>query len=369
MDHDPLHKELIAFIGAFFSYTASRLHRAGLNFESVKSVLVYILRTKRGANTPLFVHISVILMAIGVLVTGGVLSTSSVISGSYPGVAANPLIASSSEDLSDQRVITSSITPVTIISEKPRDKVVDYEVKSGDTVSSIASEFGVNEEKILWENNFTKTSVLKEGQRVRILPVSGIAHQVVSGDTIYSVAKKYQANSQAIIDYPFNDVAEDFQLSTGEMLIVPDGAPPEKPKPAPTQYLAQKNIYAGDLGSGRFIYPASGAFAQYFSWYHPALDISNLSGGPIRASDSGTVTLAGWPDASGYGNRIIIDHGNGYTTLYAHLSGVYVSPGQKVSKGDVIGAMGSTGRSSGTHLHLEIRKDGTALNPLGLLSR
>src|SRR4030042_1302374 len=310
MDHDPLHKELIAFLGAFFSYTASRLHRAGLNFESVKSVLVDILLTKRGANTPL-----------------------------------------------------------TIISEKPRDKVVDYEVKSGDTVSSIASEFGVNEETILWENNLSAKSTLKEGQTVRILPVSGIAHQVISGDTIYSVAKKYQANSQTIIDYPFNDVAEDFQLSTGEIVIVPDGAPPEKPKAAPTQYLAQKNIYVGDLGSGRFIYPASGDLAQYFFLYHPALDISNLGGGSIRASDSGTVTLAGWPDASGYGNRIIIDHGNGYTTLYAHLSGVYVSPGQKVSKGDVIGAMGSTGRSSGTHLHLEIRKDGTALNPLGLLSR
>src|SRR4030042_3099695 len=158
MDHDPLHKELIAFIGAFFSYTASRLHRAGLNFESVKSVLVDILLTKRGANTPLFVHISIILMAIGVLVTGGVLSSSSVISGSYPGVPVNPLIASSSWDLSDQRVITSSITPVTVISEKPRDKIFDYEVKSGDAVSSIAEEFGVNEETILWEDDLTRTS-------------------------------------------------------------------------------------------------------------------------------------------------------------------------------------------------------------------
>src|SRR4030042_6103697 len=143
MDHDPLHKELIAFLGAFFSYTASRLHRAGLNFESVKNVVVDMLLTRRGANTPLFVHISIILMAIGVLVTGGVLSTSSVISGSYPGVAANPLVASSSEDLSDQRVITSTITPVTVISDKPRDKILDYQVKSGDTVSSIASSFGV----------------------------------------------------------------------------------------------------------------------------------------------------------------------------------------------------------------------------------
>ena len=109
--------------------------------------------------------------------------------------------------------------------------------------------------------------------------------------------------------------------------------------------------------------------AQYFSWYHPALDISNLGGGAIRVSDSGTVVIAGWPDSGGYGNRIQVDHGNGYTTLYAHLSGIYVSPGQKVSKGDVIGAMGSTGRSSGVHLHFEVRRDGTALNPLSILGR
>jgi len=152
-------------------------------------------------------------------------------------------------------------------------------------------------------------------------------------------------------------------------LIVPDGAPPEKPKPAPTQYLARANIPAPDLASGRFIWPASGDLSQYFAWYHPAIDISNLGGGPIYASDSGTVVVAGWPDNWGYGNRVIIDHGNGYTTLYAHLAANYVSPGQQVSKGDVIGAMGSTGRSSGVHVHLEIRRDGVALNPLGLLGR
>jgi len=104
-------------------------------------------------------------------------------------------------------------------------------------------------------------------------------------------------------------------------------------------------------------------------WYHPALDISNLGGGPIAASDSGTVTVAGWPDNSGYGNRVIVDHGNGYTTLYAHMSAIYVVPGQRVGKGEVLGAMGSTGRSSGTHLHLEIRQNGVALNPLSILGQ
>ena len=203
---------------------------------------------------------------------------------------------------------------------------------------------------------------------MKILPVSGVAHTVVSGDTIYSVAKKYQANAQAILNFPFNDVGEDFQLASGTVLIVPEGAPPAAPKPAPTQYLARENIPVSDLGSGRFGWPASGDLSQYFSWYHPALDISNLGGGPIRASDSGTVVVSGW-ESNGYGNTIVVNHGNGYTTRYAHMSALYVSAGQNVSKGDVIAAMGSTGRSSGVHVHLEIRKDGVPLNPLPLLGR
>ena len=201
------------------------------------------------------------------------------------------------------------------------------------------------------------------------MPISGIAHKVVSGDTIYSIAKNYRASAQAIIDFPFNDIGDDFQLASGQLLVIPDGAPPEKPKPVPTQYLARENIPITDLGTAQFIWPASGGISQYFSWYHPGIDIDNLGGGPIYAADSGTVTVSGWPDNYGYGNRVVVDHGNGFTTLYAHLSAVYVSSGQKVAKGDVIGAMGSTGRSTGTHLHIEIRKDGTALNPLGLLGK
>ena len=369
LDSEPLHKEFLEFMRAFASWFVTRLKKAGLNFENSKNFVVDILLARRGANTPAFVHASIIMMAAGVLISGGLLSSTSVISGSYPGIPANPLIASQGEVLSEQNVISATITPITIISEKPRDKIVDYEVKEGNTISSIAEEFQVSEETVFWENELSKNSTLKPGQKLKVLPVSGVAHTVVSGDTIYSIAKKYQANAQAILNFPFNDVGEDFQLKSGDVLIVPDGAPPAAPKPAPTQYLARENIPVSDLGSGRFGWPASGDPAQYFSWYHPALDISNLGGGPIRASDSGTVTVAGWPDNYGYGNRVVINHGNGYTTLYGHLSAIYVSPGQNISKGDVIGAMGSTGRSTGVHVHLEIRKDGVALNPLPLLGR
>src|SRR3990167_4311335 len=315
MDFDPLHKEFWEFIKAFGFWIAARLKSAGLNFEVGKNFIVDILLAKRGANTPAFVHASIIVMAVGVLFSGGLLSSTSVISGSYPGIPANPLIAAQGEVASEQNVISSVITPVTIISEKPRDKVFDYEVKENDTVSTIAEEFGVSEETILWENDLTKNSTLKPGGNLKILPVSGVAHTVASGDTIYSVAKKYQANAQAILNFPFNDVGEDFQLTSGSVLIVPEGAPPAAPKPAPTQYLARENIPVSDFGSGRFGWPASGDLSQYFSWYHPALDISNLGGGPIRASDSGTVVVSGW-ESNGYGNTIVVNHGNGYTTRY-----------------------------------------------------
>jgi len=369
VDHEPLHREFLAFLKALASYFTYRLTLAGLHFEKGKDFVVDALMMKRGANTPLFLHVSVLTLALAVLVGGGIFSSTSVVSGSYPGVPANPLVAGSADDLESGGVISSSVTPVTVISDKPRDKVIEYEVRQGETISSIAKEYGVSENTILWENDLALTGTIKAGQKLLILPVSGVSHKVVSGDTIYSVAKKYQANPQAVIDFPFNDIGDNFALLTGQELIVPDGAPPEKPRPAPTQYLAQQNIPVVDLGTTQFIWPASGGFSQYFSWYHPGVDISNLGGGPIRASDSGTVTVAGWPDNFGYGNRVVIDHGNGFTTLYAHMSAIYVSVGQTVSKGDVIGAMGSTGRSTGVHVHLEIRRDGTALNPLSLLGK
>lgn len=371
MDWEPLHKEFVIFVKEFFGWIIFRLRRWGLHFESLKDFVVDILMVRRGANTSLFIHLGILGLAFSVLVGGGILLSTSVVSGSYPGVPVNPLVAVSTDEPAETEVVASAITPVTLISDKPRDKVLEYEVKEGDTVSSIASAYAVTDETILWENDLTAKSALKPGQKVEVLPVPGVAHKVVEGDTIHTVAKKYRANSQAILDFPFNNVGEDLALAIGDTLIVPDGAPPEKAKPAPTQYLASSQITGEveSLGTAQFIWPASGDLAQYFSWYHPAIDISNLGGGPIRAADSGTVVGAGWLDGGGYGHRVIVDHGNGYTTLYAHLSASYVRAGQQVAQGAVIGAMGSTGRSTGVHLHLEIRRNGAALNPLGMLGR
>ncbi len=372
LDHDPLPKEFADFFRSFFRYFSTRLRDSGKFFEKGKDFVVDVLLVRRGANASLFVHISIVVIAIGALAAGGVLSSGSIVSGSFPGVGANPLVAGAATN-ADAGIISSTITPVTVISDKPRDKTIDYMVKSGDTVTSIAKEYGISENTILWANDLTGDSQIKAGDKLKVLPVTGVSYKVESGDTIYSIAKKYQANAQAILDFKFNDIGDDFGVTTGQTLIIPDGAPPEKPKPVPTQYLAtiQQNLTVQNLGTAQFLWPTGPIqqISQFFSWYHPGIDMANLGGGPIKASDSGTVTVAGFIDSSGYGNRVIIDHGNGFTTLYAHLSANYVSAGQKVSKGDVIGTMGSTGRSTGVHLHFEIHKDGASLNPLAFISK
>jgi murein DD-endopeptidase MepM/ murein hydrolase activator NlpD len=351
--------EFFSFLVFLAKYLARKTKTVCLHFESLKNFIVDWLLWKRGMLHRPFTHASLLLLAFAVLISASFVKGSS-------------LFATGEETLlgsEEQNQIAASFqTPITIISEKPRDKIIEYEVLGGDTVSGISDKFAISVETIKWANNMSDVDDIYPGDTLKILPVSGVAHTVGSGDTIYSVAKKYQAEAQAILDFPFNEVGDNFSLKAGQILIVPDGAPPAKPKPPPTQYLAKVNIPQGPISAvGQFLRPAFGQLAQYFSWYHPAIDISNLAGGPIKAADSGKVIVAGWPDSSGYGRRIIIDHGNGFTTLYAHLSSTAVSAGQYVSRGQTIGMMGSTGRSTGVHVHLEIRKNGVALNPLSLL--
>jgi murein DD-endopeptidase MepM/ murein hydrolase activator NlpD len=144
---------------------------------------------------------------------------------------------------------------------------------------------------------------------------------------------------------------------------------PEEVPTEPTQYLAQKlTPNAGTVSAlGAFAWPVSGIISQGFKFYHKAIDIAAPIGTPIVAADSGRITVAGWPDNSGYGNRVMIEHGNGYVTLYGHMSKIAVVAGQSVNRGDLIGYVGSTGRSTGPHTHFEIRAGGSLQNPLNFL--
>ncbi len=366
-------KDMRLFISFLLVYLHQKVVFLASLFESVKNLVVDILMFKRGILQKKIWHGSMVGLSAFGIITSGVFGGQTILSASYPGVGPQDprFVNIYDQDVLDDPILNSLYDTRTNISQKPRSEIIEYEVKSGDTISTIAEHFDISVETIKWANGLDSKDTINPGQKIKILPVSGIAHTVKSGDTLESVAKKYSAEAQSILDFPFNDVPDDFKLKVAQVLIVPDGVEPQvtqKSRPVPQSFrtgVASPTFQAP--GGGNFMWPVRAILTQYFSWYHPALDIADRSGPSVVAADGGTVVVAGWPDNSGYGNRVVIDHGNGYTTLYAHFSNVYVSSGQKVSRGQLIAQMGSTGRSSGTHLHFEIRYKGIALNPLAIL--
>lgn len=364
--------DLRAFFRAFIWYSKRKIKYFAHNFEGFKNLVKDALMYERGVHQKRFWHGSMLgLLSVGIL-TSGVFGGQSLISSTFPGIGGpDPRFTEAFEPFPNGPVVSGSADLHTNISEKPRSEIIDYKVENGDTLSSIAVKFNISSDTIRWANDLTE-DIIKPGQVLKILPVTGVSYVVKAGDTLESVAKKYSGEAQAILDFPFNDVPDDFSLKAGELLIIPDGSPPEVKLPpklkAQPQYLAQgpQSPAFSAPGGGQFIWPTNGIISQYFSWYHPAIDIANRSAPGVAASDGGVVIVAGW-DNTGYGNKVVIDHGNGYTTLYAHFSNIYVSVGQTVSRGQLIGQMGSTGRSTGAHTHMEIRYKGVALNPLAIL--
>lgn len=350
-------EELTLFMAELSVYLNKKLKFSFLHLEESKNTLVSSLYKQRGKMSKKLIHSGMILLAgIGMMLAP-------IIAQEFPGSNVNLLdIKTTQEVLS----ATSSESIDTLISEKVRDGIKTYKVEEGDTVASIAKKFAVDEDTIRWQNNLVKDRI-KVGQSLEILPVSGIAHKVTKGDTVYSIAKRYDTEPQGIVDFPFNTFSDDetFQLAIGQVVIVPDGV-----KPAETVSLPRIRQITPDAGSvvasGSFVWPTQGILTQYYSWYHPGLDIANKGVPPVLAADSGTIVYAAcinW----GYGCHVKIDHGNGYTTLYAHLQKIYVNVGNRISKGQALGQMGSTGRSTGPHLHFEVSKGGVKLNPLTIL--
>lgn len=366
-------KDLQLFFKYLVAYSRRRLFNLAHSIEGLKNNLVDLLMFRRGVFQKKVWHVSMIsLSAFGVL-TSGVFGGQTIISSSFPGVGGqDPRYAQVLGTQSDDPILNSLYDTHTVISEKPRSEIIEYEVQSGDTLSSIANKYGISIDSIKWENSLKDSDTIAPGDSLKILPVTGVSHKVVSGDTIESVAKKYSASSQGILNFPFNDIGDDLQLRVGQILIVPDGVPPTKApiiraQPSAIAQSPSSLTYTAP-GGGSFIWPSiTVGLSTYFAWWHPGIDLPHPSSPAVVASDGGMVIVAGWPDNYGYGNRVVIDHGNGYQTLYAHLSNIYVTVGQKVSRGQSIGQMGSTGRSTGTHLHFEIRYKGVAVNPLAIL--
>ncbi len=263
-------------------------------------------------------------------------------------------------DLSQSVFQESFLSPQSILSvfeTGQRNQVITYTVQAGDNLSEIARDFGISVNSLVWANNLKDSDYLSPGQELKIPPVSGVIHVVKSGDNVGSIAKKYSADQEKIIE--FNSLPKDGSLSIGQELIVPDGK-----IQVSGQYVAyNSNVRFArlpDLG-GSLLVPTQG-----YNWGRihgrNGVDVANICGTPIYAASSGSVIGAieiGWN--GGAGKYVKISHGSEIYTLYAHLSKVLVSGGESVARGQLIGLMGSTGLSTGCHLHFEVHG---ARNPL-----
>lgn len=228
-----------------------------------------------------------------------------------------------------------------------------YVVREGDSLSQIAEMFDVTTNTILWANDIEKASNIQPGDSLVILPIVGVRHVVKSGDTIASIAKKYQGDTEEILSY--NQLSSASEIGVGDTLIIPGGnihtAPPKRVAQVSAAGPASRQVQSSD-----FSHPLPGAVRTQGIHGYNAVDLASPVGTPVRAAGSGEVIISkasGWN--GGYGNYIVIKHANGAQTLYSHLSSNSVGVGAWVSAGEVIGHVGSTGRSTGAHLHFEVR--------------
>ena len=255
-----------------------------------------------------------------------------------------------------------------VAAKAQRDKPLEYLVKDGDTLGTIAANFGLKVQTILWENNLTKLSLIRPGQKLVILPTDGVSHKVVAADNLDKIAKRYKADKTKIID--FNNLADERDIQVGQILIIPEGqayfSPPvSQPRLAPIQQIFEEP--AEQPAPGKMLWPnGCHRITQYFSWRHTGVDIACVAGTPIRAADDGVVSQVLYQN-TGYGHHVDIDHGGGKMTRYGHMTEIYVKPGQSVQRGQVLGLEGSTGASTGPHLHFEVRFNNKVYNPLNYI--
>lgn len=347
--------ELLKYVFSFFKILI-------INFEKAKSYFVKRLYTQRGKMAKRFTHSGMAgITALGVIVAPMLVRE-------LESKGVNPY-----ETISPPSVLSASVEDASMITDfsdkQFRDSIIDYTVADGDTVSSIAKKFGVSIDTIRWQNNLKTVDSIKLGQTLEILPITGVSHKVQKGDTIYGIAKQYDADPQSIADFPFNTFVNDetFELAIGQIVIVPEGVKKDDITPGTVPRVRQVTPDAGTVvASGQFAWPTHGTITQKFYWYHPGIDVANNASPDVLAADSGKVIFSGW-DNTGYGNMVLIDHGNGYKTRYGHMQRLYVVVGQTVKRGAALGKMGSTGHSTGTHLHFEIYKGATRINPLSVL--
>ncbi len=290
------------------------------------------------------------------------------------------------QDEGEAFTLTRQALPQTSIPDRPRGEIFTYTVQEGDTVFSIAQKFGLSPETVAWANREVLQDspwLIEPGLPLIIPPVDGVYYTVQEGDTLFGLAVKFGVPLEALYNY-WNDVKPDQPLQIGQMLMIPGGKGPEvawvpPPSPATSTYRPGTGSSSASYGScgnvavvgpganGYFILPTGSRFVSGWTFHDPrnpthiGLDYGLRLGDPVYAADNGVVIFAGW--GGGYGNLVKINHGNGYVTYYAHLDEIWVGCGDPVYQGQVIGLGGTTGNSTGPHLHYEIRYNGVPQDP------
>lgn len=269
----------------------------------------------------------------------------------------------------NDNILFAAPVPHTTIPERERTTVITYTVQVNDNLWAIAQTMGLQVETLLWANPSVEQDpdLLAVDQVLVVPPVDGVYYTVKKGDTVAKLAKTYKTTVEKIVSFASNGLAEPYQLAVGQQLMLPDGK-----KPVPPSVPIYPMTYVGSApkgspkGSGRFAWPTRGTLTQRYWTLHLGIDIANSKGTPVLAADAGYVVMAGL-DTWGYGNQVVIDHGNGYWTRYAHLDKILVTAGDAVTKNQKIGTMGNTGRSTGPHLHFEVILNRTQRNPMSYL--
>jgi len=332
--------------------------------ENIKDFLIKKLIWSRGRLGRPIANLAVMGIAFVVFTFGEVLNSTRFVSGGE----ISPDYLTYTNDIIPNVNIATTLVP----ESRKRAESFNYTVGEGDTLSSIGEKFKISSDALKYVNSLTDYSILSIGQDIVIPPVSGLIHTIEDGDTMASIAEKYDVAPQAVAD--FNYILDTSKLAVGDELVIPGAKVPQPIIPVaavPVYVTSSGSLPPASPSQGFCVWPTSTRIiTQYFSWYHNGLDVSKPSSmgmPPIYACKSGTVVRAGW-DPYGLGLHVRIDHGDGYETVYGHMSSLYVSYGQGVSRGEAVGLMGSTGRSTGPHVHFMVKYGGVPQNPLNYIN-
>lgn len=263
----------------------------------------------------------------------------------------------SKEDVRQPAMEVSESKPAALAkTERPEACVRPYIVQQGDTLSEIAEKYHIDLDTLVGANEDLEENI-QPGERLAILAEKGVLYKVENGDSLWGIARLFGVEAKEILRA--NGKSTDF-LEAGEQLLLPGAKPLRKDI---------SNVSVSRAAEAKFILPATGQVSSPFGWrwgrLHKGMDIADDEGTPILAAMSGKVVHAGW--ISGYGNAVILQHRRGYSTLYGHMRQILVEQGMAVRQGEPVGRMGSTGNSTGPHVHFEVMKDGDPVNPVSVL--